>query len=234
MTTPIPNPRTREAIASRFRAGDSVAELAHDYEQPTEAIEAAIREDRLAAESAEILNSNILALIELLTYDGVKTRSEGSVLVGEKLDEYRERTVLNIPTHIDADTLEELDDGERDATPGPWEWWTSNSWRRLSGPNGKDGGVLCPDNHPVDRHPDLRVSQEDMWLIENLRNSARALIDEAKASFAFRELLENQVKACNQLQLENQRLRRELAASRSQTDAACEMADQAMVEVCRG
>jgi hypothetical protein len=40
--------RTRESIASRFRAGDSVAELAHDYEQPTEAIEAAIRQERLA------------------------------------------------------------------------------------------------------------------------------------------------------------------------------------------
>jgi hypothetical protein len=40
----LPSPRTREIIASRFRAGESVAELAHDYDQPTEAIEAAIRE----------------------------------------------------------------------------------------------------------------------------------------------------------------------------------------------
>jgi hypothetical protein len=44
------------------------------------------------ASQIDILNSNILALIELLTYDGVKYRGEGSVLVGEKLDEYRERT----------------------------------------------------------------------------------------------------------------------------------------------
>ncbi len=42
-----------------------------------------------------ILNSNIRALIELLTYDGVRTRGEGSVLTGETLDEYRERTVTN-------------------------------------------------------------------------------------------------------------------------------------------
>ena len=39
-----------------------------------------------------ILNSNIRALIELLTYDGGRTRGEGSVLTGEMLDEYRERT----------------------------------------------------------------------------------------------------------------------------------------------
>lgn len=28
------------------------------------------------------------------------------------------------------------------ATPGPWEWWTSNSTLRLTGADGKDGGVL--------------------------------------------------------------------------------------------
>lgn len=29
------------------------------------------------------------------------------------------------------------------ATPGPWEWWTSNSVVRLTGADGKDGGVMC-------------------------------------------------------------------------------------------
>jgi hypothetical protein len=28
------------------------------------------------------------------------------------------------------------------ATPGPWQWWTSNSTLRLTGADGKDGGVL--------------------------------------------------------------------------------------------
>ena len=28
------------------------------------------------------------------------------------------------------------------ATPGPWEWWTSNSTIRLTGADGRDGGVL--------------------------------------------------------------------------------------------
>ena len=51
-------------------------------------------------------------------------------------------------------------------TPGPWEWWTSNSWRRLrSNPaNGRDLGVVTPFVTP-DRHADLEVSPADMALI---------------------------------------------------------------------
>lgn len=51
-------------------------------------------------------------------------------------------------------------------TPGPWEWWTSNSWRRLrSNPaNGRDLGVVTPFVAP-DGHPDLEVSAADMALI---------------------------------------------------------------------
>jgi len=30
----------------------------------------------------------------------------------------------------------------RAATPGPWSWWTSNSTLRLTGADGRDGGVL--------------------------------------------------------------------------------------------
>jgi hypothetical protein len=130
----IPNPRTRESIASRFRAGDSVAELAHDYELPAEAIEAAIREDREAAGRVDILNSNILALIELLTYDGVKYRGEGSVLVGEKLDEYRERTakmnefhrhefsVLDVCQQIKGDACGSHEPASRDDIRRKVEW----------------------------------------------------------------------------------------------------------------
>jgi hypothetical protein len=61
----IPHPRTRETIASRFRAGDSVAELAHDYDQPTEAIEAAIREeDRDSEMVARFTHVSLLREIE--------------------------------------------------------------------------------------------------------------------------------------------------------------------------
>jgi hypothetical protein len=53
--------RTRESIASRFRAGDSVAELAHDYDQPTEAIEAAIREGMVADDRVRDLQRELAA-----------------------------------------------------------------------------------------------------------------------------------------------------------------------------
>ena len=33
---------------------------------------------------------------------------------------------------------------------GPWKIWTSNSFRRISGPDGKDGGVLSA----VAQYPD--------------------------------------------------------------------------------
>ncbi|HBD1790430.1 TPA: hypothetical protein KIA74_003504 [Salmonella enterica] len=50
-------------------------------------------------------------------------------------------------------------------TPGPWQWWTSNSFLRLSSQaTCKDGGVI--DSYVMrDGHPSLRVSKEDMDLI---------------------------------------------------------------------
>jgi hypothetical protein len=55
-------------------------------------------------------------------------------------------------------------------TPGPWKWWTSNSWRRLTAHNGpggqyiREGDVLCPVK-ASDGHPDCSISQADMDLI---------------------------------------------------------------------
>ena len=50
-------------------------------------------------------------------------------------------------------------------TPGPWEWWTSNSFLRLSSRStGKDGDVI--DSFMMsDGHTSLSVKQEDMALI---------------------------------------------------------------------
>lgn len=50
-------------------------------------------------------------------------------------------------------------------TPGPWQWWTSNSFLRLSSrATGKDGGVI--DSYVMkDGHSSLIVSKEDMNLI---------------------------------------------------------------------
>jgi hypothetical protein len=60
-------------------------------------------------------------------------------------------------------------------TPGPWKWWTSNSFLRLSGADGKDGGVICPTVSSSDRHPDLIVSPADMALIEAAPDLLEAL-----------------------------------------------------------
>lgn len=46
-------------------------------------------------------------------------------------------------------------------TPRPWKWWTSNSWRRLTGADGKDGDVLSPTVNRFDGHPDLVISEAD-------------------------------------------------------------------------
>lgn len=79
-------------------------------------------------------------------------------------------------------TKEELDHLaalEHAASPGPWHWWTSNSWRRLGTPD-RDGIILCPHVNPSDKHPDLTVSTEDMALIESLRNGAPDLLRAAR------------------------------------------------------
>jgi uncharacterized coiled-coil protein SlyX len=49
----------------------------------------------------------------------------------------------------------------RAATPGPWEWWTSNSYRRLTGADGKAGGVAHGFTHR-DGVTDIAIREEDM------------------------------------------------------------------------
>ena len=41
-------------------------------------------------------------------------------------------------------------------TPGPWEVWTSCSWRRICRPDGTP--VLTPTIQRVDNHPDLEFA----------------------------------------------------------------------------
>jgi hypothetical protein len=48
-------------------------------------------------------------------------------------------------------------------TKGPWELWTSCSWRRFCTPDGTP--VVTPIVHHADRHPDLIVSEADAHLI---------------------------------------------------------------------
>lgn len=62
-------------------------------------------------------------------------------------------------------------------TPGPWQWWTSNSFLRLSSQvTGKDGGVI--DSYVMrDGHSSLRVSKADMALIAAAPELLEALQD---------------------------------------------------------
>jgi hypothetical protein len=86
-------------------------------------------------------------------------------------------------------------------TPGPWSWWTSNSFRRLSSdPSGKDGDVMyaCVQS---DGHPDIAVpNPHDMEGIELLRNEGDALVAEIERlrveSERFRTALEGVLEVC--------------------------------------
>lgn len=50
-------------------------------------------------------------------------------------------------------------------TPGPWQWWTSCSWRRLHGPANKAGCWVLNPTVQSDGQPDITVSEADMNLI---------------------------------------------------------------------
>lgn len=61
------------------------------------------------------------------------------------------------------------------ATPGPWRWWTSCSFRRLSSDaTGKDGDVLSGTTQRYDGHPDIIVSDADRDHIEACNPAAIA------------------------------------------------------------
>lgn len=61
-----------------------------------------------------------------------------------------------------------------EASPGPWEWWTSNSMRRLTGPDGKDGGVLSA-YRAADGFSCVSVSDGNAALIEAACNNYATL-----------------------------------------------------------
>jgi len=58
-----------------------------------------------------------------------------------------------------------------------WQWWTSNSYRRLTfkgGPNTRDGGALSGTVHPHDRWPDVCMAPGVQEFIE--RASPKAVL----------------------------------------------------------
>lgn len=82
-------------------------------------------------------------------------------------------------------------------TPGPWKWWTSNSWRRLSCDAGGvphiDGGVLCPVTQRPDNHPDVLVSEEDMALIAAAPDLLKHLKQALRQWAMYAEMVEQPV-----------------------------------------
>lgn len=61
--------------------------------------------------------------------------------------------------------------------PGPWETWTSCSFRRISGPDGVDGGVLCGTIQRSDGHPDLSWTERECEAICAVVNGIRRILN---------------------------------------------------------
>lgn len=84
--------------------------------------------------------------------------------------------------------LDELERLHEAATAAPWDWWTSCSYRRLTGPDGRSGSVL----HAFVAHdgvPDVAIRDEDMRLIQELRNNAARLLAQARLARELTVLL---------------------------------------------
>ena len=80
-----------------------------------------------------------------------------------------------------AEELEAIRQRLRAATPGPWRWWTSCSYRRLSSDaTGKDGDVLRGDIQRHDGQPDVICSEADKALIAHAPEDISALLVEVE------------------------------------------------------
>lgn len=69
------------------------------------------------------------------------------------------------------------------ATKGPWEVWTSNSFRRITGPSRVDGGVLSGTVQRSDGQPDLcgEKRDDDLAFIVAAREAVPALLADVEA-----------------------------------------------------
>ena len=140
---------------------------------------------------------------------------------------------------FDADKAKRLAELARDddATlpAGPWEVWTSNSFRRISGPDGRDGGVLHATRQR-DGHPDLSAGPEMLTALCRMRNRHADLADQLAAACAEVERLRADVSACMSLVNIHDECRnsaeRECDRLRAQTREACSIAEWALSVVC--
>lgn len=99
-------------------------------------------------------------------------------------------------------------------TPGPWEWWTSCSWKRLTSKTAdgkwmREGNVLCP-SIASDGHPVLDVSEADMALIAAAPEMLGALPD-LSAVITWLENGCDPVKAAGELRIYQGRIQSAIA-----------------------
>lgn len=74
------------------------------------------------------------------------------------------------------DLIERLEKAEGVLPAGPWTLWTSCSFRRITGPDGKEGGVLHAYKQRSDGHPDLSMPENQLQELVALRNALPEVI----------------------------------------------------------
>jgi len=60
----------------------------------------------------------------------------------------------------------------------PWTVWTSNSFRRITSAEGRDGDVLHGTTQRSDGHPDLSMNERLLKLLVDVVNAVPKLLDE--------------------------------------------------------
>lgn len=89
---------------------------------------------------------------------------------------------MNEPTPIPDTRLAELRADEAMLPPAPWELWTACSFRRITGPDGREGGVLHAYNQRSDGHPDLSMPEDQLFALVRLRNALPVLLSDLTAA----------------------------------------------------
>jgi hypothetical protein len=146
---------------------------------PFTAIQAAVRAAAAAIANARGNRRGVPTVTNILEVlrDNPRTRK----LYDEVMEDARAALAAAVvaPLEEEDELVARLADRLRKATPLPWRWWTSNSFRRLTGEsdprNRRDGSVLNPAV-ASDGHPDCDISAEDMALIEDAVNALPQLV----------------------------------------------------------
>lgn len=162
--------------ADEWRSLQDVAESKADY-------------DRLYAEwrtKNEACNHAYAIEIPRLTAESAALRQEVARLSAEPRSDEEEQVTYDAQKSA-ALVAQAREDDER-IPAGPWTVWTSNSFRRITGPDRKDGGVLSAVVHR-DGQADLSMREEALKALCSIRNRHRDLADQLAAASAEVERL---------------------------------------------